>query len=465
MSFTLQVDPVRWLWAAGAILTWLLIVLLPWLRRRRGRARARLSTPATHAVRIAYASQNGTAAALAEELRRRLPEDSRPPAALPLEELDQAMLSRTRYLCCVASTTGDGDAPDHVHGFLRHVMAGRPDLSGLHYSLLALGDRSYPNFCGFGKALDSWLHQCRAQRAHPTIEVDRLEESALSKWREETAAFLSLLPADEDGPSSDPQSEQWQLIERTLLNPGSPGAPIFHLHCRPLSACPCWQAGDIARVAVPLPKSEDICWREYTLCSLPFEGQASFLLRETRHPDGRLGAGARLLGHELQPGQTLRLRIRSNPSFHDPEPERPMILIGHGTGLAGLVVHLKARRQLRREGSVKPGETWLLYGERSVEHDNHLGDKLESWLDEGVLQRLDRAYSRDADTSARYVQDLIRLHEDALRKWVTLRGAAIYVCGRRDTMAAGVHEALQAALGNAVLQALHTSGRYRRDVY
>lgn len=81
-----------------------------------------------------------------------------------------------------------------------------------------------------------------------------------------------------------------------------------------------------------------------------------------------------------------------------------------------------------------------------------------------MLQRLDRAFSRDADAPARYVQELLGLHGALLRDWLA-RGAAIYVCGQRDGMAQGVDAALRALLGDAALAQLAADGRYRRDVY
>ena len=109
------------------------------------------------------------------------------------------------------------------------------------------------------------------------------------------------------------------------------------------------------------------------------------------------------------------------------------------------------------------GDQWLLFGERSPQHDALYGDQLQSWLEQGQLARLDQAWSRHA-TQPQYVQDLLRNQADEVRRWVA-QGAAIYVCGSLQGMGQGVHQALQAILGEAQVDAMLASGRYRRDVY
>ena len=55
-----------------------------------------------------------------------------------------------------------------------------------------------------------------------------------------------------------------------------------------------------------------------------------------RGPDGDLGLGSGWLTHVARLGDEIDLRLRSNRNFHAPDDDRPMILIGNGTGLAGL---------------------------------------------------------------------------------------------------------------------------------
>ena len=77
-----------------------------------------------------------------------------------------------------------------------------------------------------------------------------------------------------------------------------------------------------------------------------------------------------------------------------------MILVGNGTGLAGLRAHLRAR------AAVGAGPNWLLFGERNAAYDFHHQAELEGWHRQGTLQRLDVAFSRDQPTRV-YVQHLL----------------------------------------------------------
>jgi sulfite reductase (NADPH) flavoprotein alpha-component len=152
--------------------------------------------------------------------------------------------------------------------------------------------------------------------------------------------------------------------------------------------------------------------------------------------------------------------VRTNRSFHGPEDQTPMILIGNGTGIAGLRAHLKARAA--QDGGQGSG-AWLMFGERTQAHDAFFAAELQAWLASGVLTRLDRCFSRDPG-DGRYVQDLVAAAASDVRAWVD-RGAALYVCGSLEGMSQGVHAALEAALGAEALLTLLEDGRYRRDVY
>ena len=86
-------------------------------------------------------------------------------------------------------------------------------------------------------------------------------------------------------------------------------------------------------------------------------------------------------------------------------------------------------------------------------------------METGLLTRVNKVFSRDAASGeARYVQDLLPYHAEAIREWVAA-GAAIYVCGSLQGMAQAVDEALVAILGAAQVEQLADQQRYCRDVY
>jgi sulfite reductase (NADPH) flavoprotein alpha-component len=197
--------------------------------------------------------------------------------------------------------------------------------------------------------------------------------------------------------------------------------------------------------------------REYSIASLPADGSLHLLVRLMQREDGAPGIGSGWLCRHAAIGDGIDLRIRANPNFHAPHASQPMILIGNGTGLAGLRAHLKAR------DAVGATRNWLLLGERNAAADRLHGDELEAWQRSGVLERLDLVFSRDGHLQ-RYVQDALHANADTLRAWVD-QGAAIYVCGSLKGMAPGVDAALAEILGSQRMAALTDAGRYRRDVY
>ncbi|MFO3704883.1 sulfite reductase subunit alpha [Xanthomonas codiaei] len=198
--------------------------------------------------------------------------------------------------------------------------------------------------------------------------------------------------------------------------------------------------------------------REYSLASISQEGHAELLVRQHLHDDGRLGIGSGWLCVHAPVGATIALRLRSNPGFHPPAPEQPMLLIGNGTGIAGLRAHLRARI------AAGARDNWLIFGERNAAYDALYANELQQWQQAGWIARMDLVYSRDHASPARYVQHALAAEADTLRQWID-RGACLYLCGSLRGMAPEVDTTLDAILGPATRQELLQSGRYRRDVY
>ena len=197
--------------------------------------------------------------------------------------------------------------------------------------------------------------------------------------------------------------------------------------------------------------------REYSIASVAEDGVLQLIVRLERHPDGTLGLGSGWLGEHAPIGSSISLRLRRNSGFHLPADDAPVILLGNGTGLAGLRSLLKARIARGQQ------RNWLVFGERNAEHDFYCGDELQGALAKGDLARLDLAFSRDQAQKV-YVQDRLREAGNELQRWVA-DGAYIYVCGSLIGMAGGVDEVLKEVLGEEAVERLLEQGRYRRDVY
>jgi sulfite reductase (NADPH) flavoprotein alpha-component len=213
---------VRWLWAAVAVGLWLGVIAAVVIARRLARGReaanaAALASEGHAEVLVAFASQTGLAEELAWMTARSLSEGGTSARVALLGDLEAADLRAAGQLLIVASTTGEGDAPDSMSWFVRKQMSEPANLSGLRYGLLALGDRTYAEFCGFGRALDGWLQASGATRLFDTVEVDNGETGAIRHWQHQLGQLTGhAVQADWTPPAYD----RWRLIERTHLNPG-----------------------------------------------------------------------------------------------------------------------------------------------------------------------------------------------------------------------------------------------------
>jgi sulfite reductase (NADPH) flavoprotein alpha-component len=420
-----------------------------WRARRNGK---RLDTKDADWL-VVHASQTGSAEDLAKRSAALLATGGLAARAVCISLLDRDRLASATRILFIASTYGEGDAPDTAARFAGRLMGAGIDLAHLHYAVLALGDKNYANYCGFGRALDAWLAQQGATRLFDRIDVDRGDAHALAEWQHHVGRLAGTL----DAPDWDaPAYGDWRIVSRTLLNPGSAGAPLYRIALEPAAGpLPAWEAGDLAQVSPPDDPGHP---REYSIASLPMDGRLELLVRLQKRDDGSPGTASGWLCAQAGDGATILLRLRAHERFRlGANADRPLIAIGNGSGLAGLFGLLKARIGAGRM------DNWLLFGERNQIHDFLLREELQDWRDGGRLAHLDLAFSRDQATR-RYVQDVLRDEAVRLRAWVE-RGAAIYVCGSLQGMAGGVHEALQAILGTQALDALAAEGRYRRDVY
>ncbi|MBJ2153654.1 sulfite reductase subunit alpha [Paracoccus sp. IB05] len=443
----LSVDPLHWTMAALTGAAWSGLTVRTLIRARRAGQAAAVAGPG--GLLIGYASQSGSSEALARAAAAQSPGAR----LLSLDQIGAADLASTAQAQFYISTTGDGDAPDNATGFLARVMSLRPELGRLSYAMLALGDRNYPRFCGFAHRLDQWLRACGATPRFPLTEVDRDQPTALATWR---ARMGEPTRTGAPAPGIAPESTRWSLAARHHLNPGSPGGPLWHLVLDPEGPLPDWRAGDIAEISIPT--QDGPVRRDYSLASLPVSGRAELILREVISREGRPGLGSHWLCRQLGEGDAIDLSIRANPGFHAADDAMPMLLIGNGSGLAGLLAHLRHRVAQKASGPV-----WLIHGERSPDHDAVFTEELSGLVAIGGLARLDRSFSRGGE-GPRYVQHILRAAATEVRAHVAA-GGGIWICGRREGMATDVQQALEDVLGQDETARLMTERRLRRDIY
>lgn len=454
----MSLDAVRSAAAGGTVLAYVGLCAAIWWRERRRHAAAlsagdALAGNAAAPALVLHASQTGQAEALAWQTARALHDQGTPVRVLSLNALDADTLRAAPRALFVASTYGEGDAPDDASLFVEKMMAAVAGLSHLRYAVLALGDRQYQHFCGFGRQLDEWLQASGAQREFERIDVDNADPAALAQWHRQ----LGLGEAAASVPAQEAPFALWQLARRELLNPGSAGRGVYEIALTPPTGATSleWQSGDLVQVEAPGDTTRP---REYSIASIAANGAVELLVRQEVHPDGRLGVASGWLTSTLSHGGSVPLRLKPHANFRlGDNGGRPLLLIGNGTGLAGLRSHLRARAVAGQR------DNWLLFGERNAAHDWLCRAELEAWQADGTLCRLDMVFSRDQEERL-YVQHRLLQAADDVVAWLD-RGAAVYVCGSLQGMAAGVDAALRQIAGSDRYAALVAAGRYRRDVY
>jgi NADPH-dependent sulfite reductase flavoprotein alpha-component len=186
------------------------------------------------------------------------------------------------------------------------------------------------------------------------------------------------------------------------------------------------------------------------------------------HGRARKGVCSAFLA-DAAPGSAVPVRVRRSAHFRPPaDPGTPMVMVGPGTGIAPFIGFLYDRRA---RGHRAPN--WLFFGEQHRASDFYYEKELTALREEGYLDRLDTAFSRDQRTRI-HVQD--RMREQGHRLWSWLQdGAHLYVCGDASRMAKDVdralrdiattHGGLAPDAAAAYVKQLSADRRYVRDVY
>ncbi|SDI86885.1 sulfite reductase (NADPH) alpha subunit [Frankineae bacterium MT45] len=168
-------------------------------------------------------------------------------------------------------------------------------------------------------------------------------------------------------------------------------------------------------------------------------------------------------------GQEVPVMVQRAKHFKPPaDSSTPMIMVGPGTGVAPFMGFLAERRAREHRG-----QNWLFFGEQREGTDFYYRSELSELQREGLLTRLDLAFSRDQRAKI-YVQDRMREHGAQLYAWLE-EGAHFYVCGDASRMAKDVDQALReivarhgglsADAADTYVKQLSAEKRYLRDVY
>lgn len=552
---------------------------------------ATAAAPVSKEVTVLFGSQTGNCHGLAKKTAKKLEEQGFQVTLSSMGDFKTNNLKKLQNLLVLVSTHGEGEPPDNAIAFHEFMNSKRaPQLEGLRYSVLALGDTSYEFFCQTGKDFDKRLEELGGKRLVPRVDCDVDFVEPASQWIADAVNALSEgagatavaqgagVPASAGAGAESEYSRSnpfaAEVLENLDLNGRGSDRETRHLelslegsglqyeagdslgiypenHPRlvdDLIEAMGWKAGELVPVhkngeerplreallkhyeitVLTKPLLEQVAQltsaaglkellaagheqelrtyiqerdlldlvqehslkgvpagkfvqmlrkippRLYSIASSPkaFPDEVHITARAVRYETRgrvRYGVCTVQLAERVKTGDTLPVFIQSNSNFKLPDnPAAPIIMIGPGTGVAPFRAFLG-----EREESGAEGKSWLFYGDQHFATDFLYQIEWQRWLKDGVLTRMDVAFSRDTDKKV-YVQHRMLEKSRELYQWLQ-DGACVYVCGDEKKMAHDVHAALATILeqegglspeeATEYLIRLQQQKRYQRDVY
>jgi len=533
-------------------------------------------------VTILVGSQTGNAEGTAKKVAKKMAKMNFDPKVIDMGDYDKAQLAQEKNLLVITSTYGDGEPPDsaaELHGWLLSDEASK--LEGVKYSVLALGDREYPDFCQCGIEFDTRFAELGAERIFDRVDCDVDYDDEFKLWSDGVIAALGGGAAAAVAIGDDDVADEGytkknpfpaDILKNINLNAVESVRETHHIEISLEGSDLAYEVGDALGVypsndasvvdeilaglpfktneEVPLPDGgeaplreallnyydirsvnkafiekwqarsgspflralvqagdkkqfEDYCWgrelidlilehpadfsdgedfvgflrklqpRLYSISSSPnaHPGEVHLTIAIVRYDtNGRERGGVcSTWFSDRSENQKARVYVHSNKAFRIPEHgEAPLIMCGPGTGIAPFRAFLEERKHTNATG-----ENWLFFGNPNEATDYLYRDELEQMKRDGVLHRLDTAFSRDQDKKI-YVQDRMLENGAEIWKWFE-NGAYFAICGDASRMAKDVDNALHQIVeehggkspeeAKAYINQLKKEKRYARDVY
>ncbi len=427
--------------------------VLIWLAGRQGRPRIRGNQPAGSAETILLVgSEGGSTWGFAATLHAALARAGQSVHVGPMSAFAPERYALAERIIVLASTYGDGAAPASANGFLDQLNA-ITKIPEARLAVLGFGDRSYPAYCAFAKTVAATAEAKGWPELMAFDTIDRQSPQDFARWGRTLGKVLGIELELSHEPVL-PKTQTLTLISRrdygaevqaptAILRFELPGASLWERLVGYGFAR--FEAGD--RIGI-VPEARAVM-RLYSLASGRRDGFIEIVVK--KHPGGFCSGQLTA----LEPGDKVNAFLRRNPGFHPGRGQKPLILIGAGTGIGPLAGFIR--------GNVRHRPIHLYFGIRHPESDFFYDAEMPVWQNEHHLTRLVTAVSRTA--RPQYVQDVLRGNTDVISRLIH-NGARVMVCGGRD-MAAGVTEALADILAPTGLTpaALKAEGRYVEDVY
>ena len=212
---------------------------------------------AAEPLAILYASESGNAERLAGDAAKLARKHGFKPKVVDFADLDVADLAREKKLVVIAATWGEGEPPSRATRAYNELMSdAAPRLEGATFAVLSLGDSSYVDFCGTGKAIDARLEALGAKRAADRVDLDLDFERGAADWIKRTVETLAPPPEPAAGnvvavdftgrgapePGRDPVPAE--VVEHINLNSSRSDKETIHVALGFEDRAPAYEPGD-----------------------------------------------------------------------------------------------------------------------------------------------------------------------------------------------------------------------------
>ncbi|MEO6719666.1 MAG: flavodoxin domain-containing protein [Ferruginibacter sp.] len=520
------------------------------------------SSPAVNKITIVYGTETGNSKRLATDFATKAKQQHIHAKVVGMDQYRLADLSKEEYLLAVVSTHGEGEPPLAAKKFYDHIHKNGFKLEKLKYSVLALGDTSYPLYCKTGEEVDEQLNKLGGERIAPLQKCDVEYEEEANGWfsnvlqqlsapkgvqapviaapvvakkvgkQKYTGTVLTRINLNDHGSNK----ETWHIeiaadgieyqcgdsigivpdnptvvVEEILAVTGIDGnrkvtfkneevtiydllkhkINIIHLTERLvkqyaetvkqdipatrmnlLDLLKIYPVKDVAQFEEIVTKLNAISPRLYTIASAPsaHEGEVHIVVVKDEYfvnGESKFGLCSDYLS-ELPVDGKQNFFVQANKRFRLPAPEKDIIMVGPGTGIAAFRSFLA-----ERDATGASGRNWLFFGDQHFTTDFLYQTEIQNWYETGVLTKVNLAFSRDQQEKI-YVQHKMLQHAAELYQWLD-GGGYFFVCGTKDPMSIDVEKTLLkiiAEQGNKTpeeaqkyLEHLEEEGRYEKDVY
>jgi sulfite reductase (NADPH) flavoprotein alpha-component len=517
-------------------------------------------------ITIVYGTETGNSKRLATDFASKAKQKSIHAKVIGMDQYRLSDLPKEEYLLALISTHGEGEPPIAAKKFYDHIHQNGFKLNSLKYSVLALGDTSYPLYCKTGEEMDEQFEKLGGVRIAPLQKCDVEYEADANAWFN---SVLEKLSSTKTGVSQSSGAENvatvvtkktgkqiytGDVLTKINLNDRGSSKETWHIeiaaegleylcgdsigivpenpsnivdeiisvvgvdssktinfkneaftfydflknkinivhlterlvkqyaditqHPIPagrmnlLDLLKIYPVKDVAQFEEIVVKMNAISPRLYTIASSPtaHEGEVHIVVvKDTYEVDGDTKFGlcsdylSQILTEEKQ-----KFFVQPNKRFRLPAPDKDIIMVGPGTGIAAFRSFLA-----ERDATGATGKNWLFFGEQRFATDFLYQTEIQNWYETGVLTKVNLAFSRDQEEKI-YVQHKMLQNSAALFEWL-ISGAYFFVCGAKDPMSVDVENALLKIIeqhGNKTseeakkfLEHMEEEGRYEKDVY